>query len=276
MSEKERIEGEMNTAELRSALVPGTTNELITSAIEAYDPITLQEMDDVKLLDRTEVKYFFSAQKLPTVLQTIASDYRVLDINGIRLNNYDTLYFDTDDFSMYLTHQCGRSNRYKIRYRKYVDSNLSFFEIKFKNNKGRTIKERIKQSDIATAISGNAADFLAEKTPFSATDLVPKVWNNYSRMTLVNRYSKERLTIDLNLNFRNGLLTADVPNLVIAELKQEKATASPFMKVMKDMGIKEGSISKYCYGVIYLNEGIKKNNFKPNLLTIKKISYGKA
>lgn len=262
-------------------LAPGTEPGLImsptiSSVIEAYEPITLQEMDDVKLLDRTEMKYFFSAKKLPEVLQIIASNYRVLDINGVRLNNYETLYFDTEDFQMYFTHQAGRSNRYKIRYRKYVDSNLSFFEVKFKNNKGRTIKERIKQSDISTSITDKAAAFLSAKTPYTSAQLVPKVWNNYSRMTLVNRYSKERLTIDVNLSFRNGHITANVPNLVIAELKQEKCTASPFMKVMKDMGIKEGSISKYCYGVIYLNEGIKKNNFKPNLLTIKKISYGKA
>jgi hypothetical protein len=258
------------------ALAPTSMKSIITSALDIYEPITLQEMDGVKLLDRTEVKYFFNAQKLPEILQKIASEYRVLDINGVKMNFYETLYFDTENFGMYLTHQSGRSNRYKIRYRKYVESNLSFFEIKFKNNKGRTIKERIKQSDIATTISGKAADFLMEKTPYSSTELVPKVWNNYSRMTLVNRYSKERLTIDVNLTFRNGLINVDVPNLAIAELKQEKAIGSPFMKVMKEMGIKEGSISKYCYGVIYLNEGIKKNNFKPNLLTIKKISYGKA
>lgn len=257
-------------------LAESTPDNGIQGSLQIFDPITLQEMDDVKLLDRTEVKYFFSAKMLPQVLQQIASDYRVLDINGIRLNNYETLYFDTENFGMYLTHQSGRSNRYKIRFRKYVDSNLCFFEIKFKNNKGRTVKERIKQKEIPTLIHSNAADFLMEKTPFHPSQLVPKVWNNYSRMTLVNRFSKERLTIDVNLEFRNDILRVDVPNLVIAELKQEKSKASPFMKVMKDMGIKEGSISKYCYGVIYLNEGIKKNNFKPNLLTIKKISHGKA
>jgi hypothetical protein len=266
----------METITSEPGLMTGnTTGTIITSTLEEFDPITLQEMDDVKLLDRTEVKYFFSAQKIPAILRQIMPYYRVLDINGVKLNSYETLYFDTHDFSMYLTHQAGRSNRYKIRFRKYVESNLCFFEIKFKNNKGRTIKERIKHPGIPDSIADKAADFLAEKTPFTSTMLVPKVWNNYCRMTLVNRYSKERLTIDVNLGFRDDAKSVDVPNLVIAELKQEKSKASPFMKVMKEMGIKEGSISKYCYGVIYLNEGIKKNNFKPNLLTIKKISYGK-
>lgn len=252
-----------------------TTGSIITSTLEEFMPITLQEMDDVKLLDRTEVKYFFSAQKLPAILRQIMPYYRVLDINGVKLNSYETLYFDTDNFSMYLTHQAKRSNRYKIRYRKYVESNLCFFEIKFKNNKGRTVKERIKQPGIATCISDKAADFLAAKTPYTSDMLVPKVWNNYCRITLVNKFSKERLTIDVNLGFRDDNRTVDVPNLVIAELKQEKSSTSPFIKVMKEMGIQKGSISKYCYGVIYLNEGIKMNNFKPNLLTIKKISYGK-
>ena len=269
-------EGQMETITTEPGIVTGTTTgSIITDTIEVFEPITLQEMDDVKLLDRTEVKYFFSAQKLPAILRQIMPYYRVLDINGVRLNSYETLYFDTENFSMYLTHQAGRANRYKIRFRNYVGSNLCFFEIKFKNNKGRTVKERIKVPCIPEMIADKAADFLAEKTPYTSSMLVPKVWNNYCRMTLVNRFSKERLTIDVNLGFRNGIQTVDVPNLVIAELKQEKSKASPFMTVMKDMGIKEGSISKYCYGVIYLNEGIKKNNFKPNLLTIKKISYGK-
>ena len=266
----------METITKEPGIMTGTTRgSIITSTLEDFDPITLQEMDDVKLLDRTEVKYFFSAQKLPAILRQIMPFYRVLDINGTKLNSYETLYFDTHDFSMYLTHQAGRSNRYKVRFRKYVDSKLSFFEIKFKNNKGRTVKERIKQPDIVTSIAGKAGDFLAEKTPFTSSMLVPKVWNNYCRVTLVNRFSKERLTIDVNLAYRDTIQSIDVPNLAIAELKQEKSTASPFMKVMKDMGLKQGSISKYCYGVIYLNEGIKKNNFKPNLLTIKKISNGK-
>ena len=41
-------------------------------------------------------------------------------------------------------HQNKKLNRYKIRQREYLISDISFFEIKFKSNKGRTIKKRIK------------------------------------------------------------------------------------------------------------------------------------
>ena len=41
---------------------------------------------------------------------------------------------------------------------------------------------------------------------------------------------------------------------------------------MKKQGVREGSISKYCFGVVFLYNQIKNNNFKPNLLFINKIN----
>lgn len=239
-----------------------------------FNPITLSEMDDVKLLDRTDTKYVFNISQLPDVLEKIKGNFRLLDIDGVRLNKYETLYYDTQNFGLYHRHQNGKLNRYKLRYRKYVDSNLHFFEIKFKNNKGRTIKDRIKRKEIEFAIEGKADAFLREKTPFTGDLFVPKLWVNYTRMTFVNNHSKERLTVDINLNFKNDNKDITLPNLVIAELKQGKSAKSMFTTVMKDAGVREGSISKYCYGVVYLNEEIKKNNFKPKLLNIKKVCYG--
>ena len=43
---------------------------------------------------------------------------------------------------------------------------------------------------------------------------------------------------------------------------------------MKGYHVREGSISKYCYGVINLFEKIKHNNFKPNLILLKKTLNG--
>lgn len=231
-------------------------------------------MDNVKLMDRTDTKYVFPFAQLPFLMEGLKNDYRVLNVNENKISRYESLYFDTQNFDLYHSHHRGRVNRFKIRFRKYVESELHFFEIKFKNNKGRTIKDRVKQNQIDNCIKDNAEFLLKAKTPLQASHLEAKLWVNYSRITLVNKYSPERVTIDLNLNFKNPLQDKFIPNLVIAEVKQDKAKASPFIKLMKKNHIREGSISKYCFGVISLFDSIKHNNFKPNLILLKKAIYG--
>lgn len=230
-------------------------------------------MDSVKLMDRTDTKFVFSETELNNILEELKTDYKILDINGNRISKYESLYFDTPKFDLYHKHQSGKLNRYKVRYRKYVESNLNYFEVKFKNNKGRTIKDRVKQTTIDNTIQNKAQDLLNEKTPLTSKNLEAKIWVNYSRITLVNKNSPERVTIDLNLHFKNGEQIKQIENLIIAEVKQDKASKSPFIKLMKKNHIRVGSISKYCFGIISLFEKIKHNNFKPKLIPIKKITY---
>lgn len=230
-------------------------------------------MDSVKLMDRTDTKFVFSETELNNILEELKADYKILDINGNRISKYESLYFDTPKFDLYHKHQSGKLNRYKVRYRKYVESNLNYFEVKFKNNKGRTIKDRVKQTTIDNTIQSKAQDLLNEKTPLTSQDLEAKIWVNYSRITLVNKNSPERVTLDLNLHFKNVNQIKQIQNLIIAEVKQDKASKSPFIKLMKKNHIRVGSISKYCFGIISLFEKIKHNNFKPKLIPIKKITY---
>lgn len=247
----------------------------IDSTLAAFEPITLGEMDSVALMNRTDTKFVFHSELLPGFLMQIIKDYKILEINGVRASRYQTLYFDTRDFKMYLEHHRGKPTRYKVRHRIYVDSNLHYFEIKFKNNKGRTIKNRIKKKEVDYVIKDKAEQFLEEKTNFSAQNLFPKLWSNCSRITLVNKYTKERLTLDINLQFKNDTEEKNLSNVVIAEVKQEKLSPSPFIRLMKNNRIRAGSISKYCFGVIFLYN-IKKNNFKPNLLFINKLNDSKS
>ncbi len=247
--------------------------EAIKNILNSFDHITLAEMDSVKLMDRTDTKFVFSETELNKILEELKVDYKILDINGNRISKYESLYFDTPKFDLYHKHQSGKLNRYKVRYRKYVESNLNYFEVKFKNNKGRTIKDRVKQTTIDSTIQSKAQDLLNEKTPLTSQDLEAKIWVNYSRITLVNKNSPERVTLDLNLHFKNGEQIKQIENLIIAEVKQDKASKSPFIKLMKKNHIRIGSISKYCFGIISLFEKIKQNNFKPKLIPIKKITH---
>lgn len=235
-----------------------------------FSPITLKEMDSVKLMDRTDTKFVFKKDQLSEYLEQLKNDYKILDVNGNRISRYESLYFDTKGFELYHSHQRGKLNRYKIRFRKYIESELNFFEVKFKNNKGRTIKDRVKQKEIDGFIKDAAEELLLLKTPLKTNSLEAKIWVNYSRITLVNKNSPERVTIDVDLTFKNNEQSKTINNLVIAEVKQEKVLSSAFIRVMKKHHIREGSISKYCYGVITLFDNIKHNNFKPNLILLKK------
>ena len=78
--------------------------------------------------------------------------------------------------------------------------------------------------------------------------------------------------MDINLQFKNENSEKSLPNVVIAEVKQEKLAPSLFIKLMKEEKIRPGSISKYCFGVVFLYKELKCNNFKPKLLAINKIN----
>jgi hypothetical protein len=233
-----------------------------------FEPITLKEMDSVKLMNRTDTKFIFTVNQFEMIMDEIKDQYRVLEVDGKRLSRYETLYYDTGKFDLYNEHHKGKLNRYKIRHRTYVESGIGFLEVKFKNNKGRTIKTRISKADAPRSWEGESQDFLAKTLPFEPNWLIPVMWVNYSRHTLVNKTSAERLTIDLNLEFVRDEVTKKFHRLVIAEVKQEKRKPSPFMNVMKKYHIREGSISKYCMGIAYTCDGVKKNNFKSKLKTI--------
>jgi hypothetical protein len=245
----------------------------VEEILQKFDPISLEEMDRVKLMNRTDTKFVFRYDQLPEILSEIKENYFVLEINGIRSGRYKTLYYDTKDFQMYTQHQNGKLNRNKIRYRTYVDSSLNYFEIKFKSNKDRTIKERIKRKEVEMTIRGKAEKLLKEKTCFDAQDLFPKLWVNYSRVTLVNKLDTERLTIDLNLEYLNDEKHKKLHDIVIAEMKQGKRANTVFAEIMKKHYIYKASYSKYCFGILFLYDNVKKNNFKRKILTLNKIRY---
>lgn len=253
--------------------------EQLQKIIADFEPISLQEMDGVKLMERIDSKYVFPFDQLPRILAGMTSSYRLLSINDIRVHRYESLYYDTKDFQLFKRHQLGRLNRWKFRFRKYVDSGgLTFFEIKFKNSKERTIKNRVKMEEVANAIEGKAGDFLKEISSFNPESLEPKMWVNYSRMTFVNKFSQERLTIDMNLQFvkanKEGSLTeVNFPQMVIAEAKRDKASSiSEFIRMVRLGAIRESGISKYCFGVYNLFDYVKKNNFKPRVRFVHKMA----
>lgn len=248
------------------------------SILQTFEPISLEEMDSVKLMERTDTKYVFPIAELPEILKGMISQYRLLEINNIRVQRYESLYYDTKDLLLYNKHLIGKPNRYKIRFRRYLDSDgLTFFEIKHKNNKKITSKKRAKMVDIESGIVTKANEFLIKNTPYLPEIFMPSIWVNYSRMTFVNKFSQERVTIDTNLNYikaiSNNNSSFSFPQMVIAESKREKATSvSQFIRLVRNTGVRKGAISKYCFGIYNLFENVPKNNLKPKVRFIYKMA----
>lgn len=250
-------------------------NEL-NQVLSLFTPISLKEMDRVKLLNRVDTKYVFDFSTLIKILPELSKFYAVLEIDNKRTNSYQTLYFDTKDFELYTKHQNGKLNRTKIRFRKYIESELCFLEIKFKNNKERTIKSRIKVKDIETVLSDSSKAFINENSLLNADVLIASLWNSFTRITLAHKTINERLTIDLNLAFKNNYNNEEtsIPHLVIAELKQGKANVgSDFVRIIKKQHVRSMGMSKYCIGTALLNKQLKSNNFKERILKINKLKY---
>jgi hypothetical protein len=247
--------------------------QTIQETLNSFSNISLAELGNSSLQERTDTKFIFPESQLPGILSKLSPMYSLLKISDREINSYETLYFDNDDLQLYKEHHNNKGNRYKIRYRKYTESGTCFFEIKFKNNKGRTFKHRLPKPEIERIISGDAALFLQAHTPFLADNFAPRLTVCYSRITLVNFNAEERITFDLGL--QAGVEGKDYTfgNIVVAELKQAKAGISPLKTLMKKTGVRESSISKYCLAMTFFQEGIKTNNFKETLSLIQKTAY---
>lgn len=213
----------------------------------------------------------FTPEKLRQLLPLLLEDYRVLEIDDHRIFSYRTRYFDTEGLDFYLDHHSGKLNRHKVRFRTYVETGATFLEIKFKNNKGRTIKNRMIVADQETVLSQESKAFIREISGIRA-DLIPVLENRFSRITLVNKTKPERVTLDFNMSFHFQGKDLLIDDLCVAEVKQERFDRlSPIMTALKAIGCYPDSISKYCLGVAMGLSHVKHNRFKQKLIKIQKL-----
>ena len=237
-----------------------------------FQAVSLKELDKVKLLDRQDTKFVFNQIHLPLILEKIKPFYRILEINNDRVFTYDTTYFDTDDFLFYNQHHNENRKRFKVRFRKYSSNNKSFFEIKIKNNKNRTLKKRLLVDEMNEYLGEQERDLVSRIIGLPPDQLTSKLELKFSRITLTDNNFNERLTIDTNLSAKNGISSKIFDQLVISEIKQKKYdTKSDFIQILRDLKIQEMRFSKYCMGMLHVNKEIKYNRFKPKLLQINKI-----
>jgi hypothetical protein len=251
--------------------MPSEKKNMVKRSVADFRSISLQEMDSVSLMNRVDKKYILSFQDLVQIIPLIQPDYKILTINEQKVFTYKTDYYDTPGLSMFTDHHNGKMNRFKIRHRKYIESNLEFLEIKFKNNKGKTLKKRIASPHFH---SEPAHHLITELTPYNPVALDRKITTFFNRFTLVDNRLTERVTIDFNILFTEDNQDIRLDKLAIIEIKQEKQTAESSMYyLLKEKTIRPCSLSKYCIGLTLMNHLPKSNIFKDTIRKINRINH---
>ena len=244
----------------------------IENIVKEFEQIGLNKMDQVQLMNRVDTKFVFTQNHLINILPSLIKHYYILQVKGTLISKYESLYYDHTSLDFYFNHHRKKLDRYKIRYRKYLSSDITFLEVKHKKN-GRTDKKRIRVDDLNYEMTPEHAQFISD-SGISKKELIPTLLNSFSRITFVSKKLDERLTLDLNLAFEWKDNKESIDNIIIAELKQNKSQRnSPFYQLMKSNQLRPLRISKYCIGIIkmYGKSNIKYNRFKKKLLKIKKL-----
>lgn len=241
--------------------------------LSGFAPISLSEMGDIRLMNRTDTKYVISIHLLPVILEMAQNEYYVQEVNEERNPEYHTIYFDTPEKEMFVIHQNGKRVREKIRVRTYVASGITFLEVKDKNNKGRTNKKRIQIKAPETLVRDGGEEFLRSHSWYELSQLSQHLENRFQRITLVNKKKTERLTIDTNIQFYNFCteLRANLADVAIIELKRDGRAVSPMYQILHDLRIRPVGISKYCTGAVLTNPYLKYNRFKPKMRQVERI-----
>jgi len=228
-------------------------------ALARLDPVTLEQLDRAQLHERVETKAVMRAEAVPDLLRRLRGQYHVMEHAGTRLQRYTNAYFDTADLRDYRAHHNRRRHRSKIRYRSYVDSDLTFFEIKRKDG-ARTVKLRQVSTPARSSLWPDDGAFLARVNHDPSSAYVPSLAVSYRRILLVRRDFGERVTIDLDLCFDTGARRIVMPDAAIVEFKQPRLDRrSPAVRAVPRPAQR---FSKYCIGLASCDPSLKQNRFK--------------
>lgn len=245
--------------------------------LSKMQPISLEQMSAVSLMNRTDTKFVTTGMMLSKVLEDAFSlGYRVCEISGERIMAYSSIYYDTDNLRMFYAHRNQKLVRQKVRIRTYLENGDTFLEIKNKNNHRRTKKKRIQISsdrDYSNLAGEDVCYFIRSKTAWQPEELSPETTTDFQRITLVDKDYSERITIDLNLCFNNFRSSrhAELGPLVIIELKQDGMKRSPFKNILIKHRIFPYRISKYCIAVTLTEPSARCGRFKEKVRHIEKL-----
>lgn len=217
--------------------------------------ITLDKLQNQESsLKRFDTKYILDEKKIISTLNNLSREWHVLNVGNKIQINYKTLYFDTCDFKLFKDHKQGKRKRFKIRIRFYETGEI-YLELKLKTNLEETLKFRWKcpTPPSENVIESQFKEVLSEKLNeylyhFDLASLEYKLSTEFTRTTLFNFATKEKLTIDKNFMVDNRDITLPISRkMLILEIKSSKPFNS-LNSTLNSLNIRSVSLSKYGAG----------------------------
>lgn len=239
------------------------------TTLDRFDRVALEELvAEASLLTRVDRKYVVPRESLATVLAALDPGTRVLEIDGARDFAYESVYFDTPDLLSFRMAAQPRRRRFKLRTRTYLDTAVSYLEIKTRGARGTTVKDRDEydlrsrdrltagaREDVAHAFAAIGID--ARR----AGELDATLKTRYRRATLLAPDGAARATVDTALEWiepdGRGF---SLPASAIVETKSG-SRPSDVDRALWRAGHRPATVSKYATGLAALRPGLPCNRW---------------
>ncbi len=236
-------------------------------AVAALSPVSLDEvLETAELQTRVDRKYIVGVDQLDTL--ALGANAAALEIDGSRHFRYETVYFDTPDRRLYLDTAYRRPRRFKVRIRTYVDSGASMLEVKRKDGRGRTDKDRLDldAGGDRRRLDAEMRDFVDSSVATEVTDrLEEAATTRFDRTTIVDVGHHARYTIDhrLTSTASDGRMV-ELKDAVVVECKSP-GRATPMDRALWAIGVRPARISKYCTTLAVLEPFLPANQWHRTL-----------
>jgi hypothetical protein len=218
-------------------------------------PVSLDDLNERAALQRrTDNKYLVRLDDLAPLVEELGESHQMLAIDGERVFEYESTYFDTPSLRCFHDHVRDRRPRFKVRTRCYVTSGDCQFEVKVKRDDGETVKRSVDQDPdrrgrIEPAGDELIGEVLGECGVDRPGDLERSLVTAFRRVTVVARDAPERTTFDLAV--RLAAPAGDEVQLddayAIAETKTAEGDGA-WDRALAEAGLEPLSLSKYRIG----------------------------
>ncbi|WP_281247957.1 VTC domain-containing protein [Corynebacterium aquilae] len=229
-----------------------------------------------RLQTRVDRKYVLPAASVADIVAAVdrAVGVRVLDVDGCRVQPYESCYFDTPDGVLFRQASTARRRRMKVRLRHYANSSACFAEVKLRGVRGVTAKSRVpcavdfpavgagfSLGDLDDAASAWVTDEVRRCELIVADELSAVLWGGYHRATLLVGDGQQRMTIDAGVSFADAHGAVCAPDAVVVETKSGSKPGAADVALWR-AGFRDVRLSKFGVGMCALNPGAPSNRWR--------------
>lgn len=248
-------------------------NEMESGILSGFEIVSSADIEMSSFRRRYITKYVIPDDLLVELINDCKGKYKLLERCSDLQSDILLEYYDTTALKFFNDHVNGKLNRLKVRIRNSYKNEDKVWEIWRRKSKGRMIKKRVPINGSNIEFEEKAGKMVSEYAGIDLNSLTPSLLASFSRITLLNPESNERITIDTNICFaspKHPEKQKHVAGLVIIELRKRRRASSFLADLLARHSIRPVKISKYCLGISLTNRCAKTNSYKPIIRNIEK------